>query len=64
MKTLLRILRACLMLTFNQRPEVQVTRANIEWVIEFTGRSREYIMEALRKAEAKGVVCTVSVVWS
>jgi len=52
------------MLTFNQRPEVQVTRANIEWVIEFTGRSREYIMEALRKAEAKGVVCTVSVVWS
>lgn len=40
---------------------IHVTRSNIDWAVERTGKTREAIIKALEISEAKDVVCTMNV---
>jgi len=43
----------------NAKAIIMVTRQNLDWAVERTGHSREYLLKALERAEAEKVVCTV-----
>lgn len=41
---------------------IRVTWNNIPWAVERSGRSYDYILDALNDAEKNGYVCTVTCV--
>lgn len=45
----------------NDKMLVHVTRKNLDWVVEFTGLSREKILTELEIAEAKDLVCVLEI---